>query len=227
QHELIQNFTDQQPSSVILTGTAGDGKTYYCRQVWEALGGSAEIWSSKEEIRVLTLASGMQCVVVKDLSSVGDVEQQDILVRLKNNVFGTAKNEVFLIAANDGQLVEALSATAIATEVEALKDLIEDLLVDDIAQKPGIPLKLYNLSRLQTAELFPSILRAVLDHRGWEQCTDCAFGGLAPIDKRCPIFENKARLQGQVCDENTFDKLLDLLRLCDLDGLHLPVRQQL
>lgn len=40
-NELIENFQAAIPKSVILTGTAGDGKTYYCRQVWEVLCGSS------------------------------------------------------------------------------------------------------------------------------------------------------------------------------------------
>ena len=34
------------PVSVILTGTAGDGKTHLCRQVWAALGGNRDDWGS-------------------------------------------------------------------------------------------------------------------------------------------------------------------------------------
>lgn len=38
----------EKPFSVILTGDAGDGKTYHCRQIWNQLGGTEEQWDSDE-----------------------------------------------------------------------------------------------------------------------------------------------------------------------------------
>src|ERR1700730_15002071 len=35
-------------SPVILTGTAGDGKTFLCGRVWEQLGGNAETWAGQD-----------------------------------------------------------------------------------------------------------------------------------------------------------------------------------
>jgi Cdc6-like AAA superfamily ATPase len=40
------NRATTDPVSVILTGTAGDGKTHLCRQVWKALRGSEDDWAS-------------------------------------------------------------------------------------------------------------------------------------------------------------------------------------
>src|SRR5688500_6329439 len=36
------------PSSIVLTGTAGDGKSNLCGRVWQALGGAADAWSSDD-----------------------------------------------------------------------------------------------------------------------------------------------------------------------------------
>ena len=38
--ELLDNFLKPAPDSYFLTGTAGDGKTYHCREVFVRLGGS-------------------------------------------------------------------------------------------------------------------------------------------------------------------------------------------
>src|SRR3712207_5754156 len=43
------------PTSVVLTGTAGDGKTYLCRQVWEALGADPAAWHSKDPLLTTTV----------------------------------------------------------------------------------------------------------------------------------------------------------------------------
>jgi hypothetical protein len=40
------NRTTPDPVSVILTGTAGDGKSHLCRQVWTLLGGDDAAWGS-------------------------------------------------------------------------------------------------------------------------------------------------------------------------------------
>src|ERR1051326_6050228 len=40
------NRATTDPVSVILTGTAGDGKTHLCRQLWKALNGRDEDWAS-------------------------------------------------------------------------------------------------------------------------------------------------------------------------------------
>jgi hypothetical protein len=43
---VVANFRSDSPQTEVLTGTAGDGKTYHCREVWMALGRSAAEWIS-------------------------------------------------------------------------------------------------------------------------------------------------------------------------------------
>ncbi|MBK7836801.1 MAG: hypothetical protein IPJ49_03740 [Candidatus Obscuribacter sp.] len=224
--EIVANFKQEQPQSVILTGTAGDGKTYYCRQTWNALGGDSLIWSREEKINTLNLGS-KTLVVVKDLSEVQDEQKGDILSRLNDSLYENESNEVFLIAGNDGQLIDALSHPSISTKVAKLKLLVEDLLVDEVSRSADVSLKLFNLSRIQTASTFPAILGQVLNHPAWNDCVDCSFGGAAIGAKVCPIFENRRRLMVDDGNNITIERLIELLRLCDLDGLHLPIRQQL
>ncbi len=45
---VLTCITGPAPVSVVLTGTAGDGKTHLCRQVWEAVGGDPTAWQSPE-----------------------------------------------------------------------------------------------------------------------------------------------------------------------------------
>ena len=46
--EIVNCFdhATADPVSVILTGTAGDGKTHLCRQIWKALKGEEDEWAS-------------------------------------------------------------------------------------------------------------------------------------------------------------------------------------
>jgi hypothetical protein len=56
--EVLDVLRSPIPTSVVLTGTAGDGKTYLCRQVWEALGGDPALWQSKEPLLSATIDVG-------------------------------------------------------------------------------------------------------------------------------------------------------------------------
>jgi hypothetical protein len=48
QDNVVSNFTSANPVSIILTGTAGDGKTHLCRQVWKTLNGDDRIWAGDD-----------------------------------------------------------------------------------------------------------------------------------------------------------------------------------
>jgi hypothetical protein len=57
-HKTLKVFQQQSGHSVILTGTAGDGKTHVCRRVWEALGGSKEQFEKNSTYLSLVLPNG-------------------------------------------------------------------------------------------------------------------------------------------------------------------------
>jgi hypothetical protein len=220
-NELVCNFESDHPVSVILTGTAGDGKTYYCRQIWESLGGSAEAWEKGEKIQHLNL--GVRTLtIIKDLSEL-TLTERSVLERMADAIMNTTFDEVFLVAANDGQLIEAWKSTAETINVNKVRKLIEELLVTDSKSLPESSLWVYNLSRLGASKMLPQILDAVQEHPGWSECNHCLYRESESLRKRCPIFENKQRLQ-----EPTLRKrLIDLLELSELNDMHLPVRQLL
>ncbi len=76
--EAVRILSDASaPSSVILTGDAGDGKTYHCRQIWHRLGGTESAWESDEGdipgVKQLAV-SDRQLWVVRDLSELDDLK---------------------------------------------------------------------------------------------------------------------------------------------------------
>ncbi|MFQ3612086.1 MAG: hypothetical protein SNJ68_00045 [Cyanobacteriota bacterium] len=226
--ELLDNFRSASPKTVILTGTAGDGKTYYCRQIWEEFGGSVDDWQKDSKIQRLALGdaasspSVRQLIVIKDLSELTLKEKQSLLPQIATAILGKDTSKVYLIAANDGQLVEAWTEAAQIEEMKPVRKAIEDLLVGDLRELDGFQVKLYNLSRQSAAVLFPRILKAVLEHPGWGDCNQCAYQS-----QGCPIWQNKQRLEGTDADRTTQERLTDLLELCELNQMHLPVRQLL
>ncbi|MGI0492382.1 hypothetical protein ACN4EG_11405 [Alkalinema pantanalense CENA528] len=226
--ELLDNFHSAAPKSIILTGTAGDGKTYYCRQIWEEFGGAVDDWQKDSKIQRLGLGdaasspSVRQLIVIKDLSELTLEEKQSLLPQIATAILGKETSNVYLIAANDGQLVEAWAEVAQIEALEPVRKAIEDLLVGDLRELDGFQVKLYNLSRQSAAVLFPRILKAVLEHPGWVDCNQCAYQS-----QGCPIWQNKQRLEGTDADRIIRERLTDLLELCELNQMHLPVRQLL
>lgn len=221
---LIDNFKTGYPRSVILTGTAGDGKTFYCREVWLALGGSKEDWDNNETIKVLPLKNH-SLYVIKDLSELSDDNRYiiyDMAESIKHD-----NGKVFLVAANDGQLIEKWKTAKFNYIVSEVAGFIEDLLVSEQQYKEGYNLQLINLSRTNSAKILPKIVESVVNHPGWDECQNCSFKGNESIYNRCPIWENKKRLEGAHDEKILQERLIDLLELCELNEVHIPIRQLL
>lgn len=219
--EIVANFSAAEPKSVVLTGTAGDGKTWLCREVWLRLGGDMKTWDSDALVRTLPLACGATLVVLKDLSEM-HLEASKQVVKMSEAIFTHLPREVFLVAANDGQLRSAWEkAPRVAPTVDAAARIIEDLLVRSVFKTVHAGLWLYNLSRQSSAALMNRALDALLEHEGWSGCEGCQ--GKRDEGSRCPVWANQARARDPLFRE----RLTDLLTLCDESGLHLPLRQLL
>ena len=224
--ELINNFQSNSPKSVILTGTAGDGKTFCCREIWEALNGSVKEWEKDEKVYQLNIRN-KKLFIVKDLSELEDELKINLLTQMADAIVDSSSNNIYLIAANDGQLIEAWNEVEDTNNVKQIRQLIEELLVTDTKEKPDYNLRLYNLSRLSAAEIFTKILDAVLNHNGWEECNQCYYQKPENKKERCPIWENKTRLEGLENQQIIQQRLIDILELAELNGMHLPIRQLL
>ena len=224
--ELVANFRSAAPRSIILTGTAGDGKTFYCREIWQRLQEGGPSWNSEAESQELRLGGGLTLEVIKDLSAIVGEEKKETLLRIADVLTGKVKDRVLLIAANDGQLMEGWSQLAENGHVHAVRNDIENLLVGGwrahrISQEHSFDL--YNLSRTGAEKIFMKALKAILDHPGWAQCDSCRFQQGTEQQKPCPIWENKTRLDGALMRQ----RISDLLELSELNGFHLPIRQLL
>ncbi|WP_426052876.1 hypothetical protein [Bacillus sp. DC4300-2b2] len=218
--EIIRNFHSESPASIILTGTAGDGKTYYCREVWKALGGAENQWAKNNKINELFL-NGKKIIFIKDLSELS-TDDKEILTLMADSISGEENNIIFLVAANDGQLIESWKSIHQTHNISNIRVFIEELLISGKRRRDGYNLSLYNLSHSNSALLFPKIIHEVLLNPGWEECSNCLFSTGEQI---CPIFENKKRLESE--NNLIVKRLTDLLTLCEVNELHLPLRQLL
>jgi hypothetical protein len=246
--DLLLGCFDQRtadPVSVILTGTAGDGKTHLCRKVWSKLNGDEKAWASDSAYLTLQaryprdrkewptsndegLYRQVNIHFIRDLSGWApqqggewEPEKEALLRRFCHSLVNPDANELFLIAANDGQLVESWRRLQQTAEVQRARQLFEDLLVEGRQERSGIRLKFFNLSRADSADLFDRALDAFLAHPGWDELRDLSGGENELFGTRCPIRHNFELLQVALVRS----RLRSLIELCDRNGLHLPIRQ--
>ena len=233
EERVLRNFDSERlDRSVILTGTAGDGKTFLCGRVWAYVGGDESDWSGQQPYLTTTVKSANRSVtlhVLRDLSGWVPLQGMEwpptklaLMQKFCDSLFGQEPLEdVFLVAANDGQLTETLRRLPSSESVLRARQAVEEMLVNDRDSYDGCRLALYNLSRGSSAELFDLALSAFIEHPGWQVCAaesrapDHLFGA------ECPIRRNYELLS----DALLCKRLRALLELCDQNGLHVPVRQ--
>jgi hypothetical protein len=213
-----------EPGSILIAGTAGDGKTYHCRGLWSAFGGSAKDWAASATIKRLTLPDGRTAVFVKDLSEISDQRQNDeALDDLESTVLGDNDSLVMFIAANHGQILERLRDMGIRQDrIHPLRKPVQDVFL--LAGAAPERLAIFDLSRTARRHSLEEVMSAVADHPEWEKCFGCPSktGG-----RVCPIFENKERLLGKGDDGRFTRRLGDLVEVSRHNGWHLPVRDLL
>ena len=219
---LLDNFAGTDPVSQIITGTAGDGKTYHCREVWSALGGDEATWNKGAKVQ--TLAVGQRTlVIVKDLSELRDKESAELVADVARDVVQPSSNTVYLLAANHGQLLEKLKTPPDTPDVRRLSQVVEDLLVTGATEVREVRLNLRDLSRAPAAEMTSHIIDEIGGHEGWAGCNGCP----AASGQACPILENRRRLTGADGHGQFRQRLTSLVELSERNGGHFPVRQLL
>jgi hypothetical protein len=222
--EMIKERVDSHiPGSILIAGTAGDGKTYHCRGLWTHLGGGEKDWTSKTKIKRLPLADGRIAVFVKDLSELNDAESDDALMLLERSINGEEKSMFLVVAANHGQILERLRDLGNRQHRNhPLRKPVQDAFLQYGAAPDG--LAIFDLSRTTRRESLSEVLRAVASHPEWDSCKQCA---LQADGRVCPIYENRARVLGER-DGGLFARRLgDIVEVARLNGWHLPVRDLL
>jgi hypothetical protein len=222
--ELLANFSSENPVSEILTGTAGDGKTYRCREVWLDLGGDEKEWLGTSKVKTLTKA-GRTLIFIKDLSELKKGEESVQLLRqMARDVADTTSSRRYLVAANHGQLIEKLRIAADDDPGKRLLSAVEDMLFGHGKTQHGLNLKLRDLSKAHATLMIKDVIKEITAHPGWEGCVNCASRASG---KFCPIYENRNRLVGASDNEQLQTRLAYLLEISAQNGVHFPVRQLL
>ncbi len=230
---VLSAFSETSGGSAVavLTGTAGDGKSHLCGRLWQSLGGTAAAWSSDDVYFQLPMAIGNQSEmlhVIRDLTALPDQDPSGryeskaaLLEQLSTALFHPG-SDIFLMAANDGQLIETFRKLRGDGFAPRARALFEARLMGDNDPEPTGQLQFFNLSTISSATVLTLSLEALLEHEGWQSCYDEAEadGFFGP---RCPIRRNYELLREALVRA----RLKALFQLCDFNELHTPIRRVL
>lgn len=204
-------FARQHPPSIILTGNAGDGKTYLCRQIVAAFTGQTVVdWDDHLDWPIER--NGMTLRVVKDFSEMTEKAGAQILSDLATGWQAENSRTVFLIAANEGRLRAVLHQ-------ERLENLYQEI-DRQLREGPDLSndrLVVLNLNQVTTSTYIPPALAWLTDPTRWKACVLC------PARDACPILFNARRL----ADGHVVGRMQRLYQVLEHLGLHITLRDML
>jgi len=225
QQEILEKFESKDEHKlIILTGTAGDGKTKLCRDIVKSLDGAdfdEAAWNAHGYF------STDERTIVKDFSELK--EDKKLLIRELINILN--KNYIskpILVAVNDGILIEDLEKfvdqTSDNNEKETalrLKEIIEDKINLGFSNCSGHELvNLINLSKLNAKENMTLIFDTILDHSGWNDCNGC----IGKENQSCSIYNKYSLLKS---DPHIKENLSNIILLLQLNNEHFTIRELL
>lgn len=217
--------------TVVLTGTAGDGKSRLCGRLWTELGGDAGEWTANEiyqEIKAEVGGRIRTVGIVRDLTALPTtgtygrwVGKPALLEAINRSFFETDPDNIFVIAANDGQLLDTWRRAIDVPLSSEAHALLEACLVEAKPTDQG-EVAFFNLSSVPCATILDLTLDAVIAHPGWraayaEAETDGFFSSACPIRRNFEILSSP-QFKG---------RLRQLFQLMDLNELHTPIRRVL
>lgn len=217
--------------TVVLTGTAGDGKTTLCFQLLKMLTGSVpkadDTSSGFQTIEVNTGSGPRTITMIYDVTGWRKHEGQtlsssnvQLLEKAAAHVHGTGGHP-FVLAVNDGQLHEAIRAlpSSCSDELKALGRELIAMHAGGVKDSQLYPmLRLINLSQVSSDLLMQLCFEGILGRKEWKCLEDekdnPLFGRNSSIPANFALLNSKG-IQG---------RLLTLARIADATGHHLPLR---
>ena len=231
-HPARQLLLDCFPKStgefrnLVLTGTAGEGKTSLCFElVAELTGHRPQGNNGVEKIHIETSQGNRTITLIYDVTawrkrSDGYLSKDDValLENMAASSFGVS-DDFYVLAVNDGQMHELFRA--LPADAPQIVRQLERSLIDLHARNEsdcGDRLRLINLSTVPSERIMQLCLTAVLDRSEWA-CFDDEGDN--------PLFSPASSLTRNFRTMNTpdvRDRLCVLARIADVSGHHLPIR---
>lgn len=219
---MVEALCGEAATNLILTGTAGDGKTFHIRKfLLEKLGMAPEAWPGAAPVLEWALPSGIPLRIIRDLSELEEEDKQRELASIASCLRGEDKSVRYLIAANDGQLLRYFRSDPVLGLDDIHRALARMLRFEK--ERETLDLTLLNLSRSWSGETVDAIIDQIVDHPEWDAaCVGCP-GTAEPSP--CPIRLNRSLLQGRNPADAVFrSRIKDVLRLGAANDSHIPIR---
>ena len=215
--ELEKNFASSAPLSVILSGTAGDGKTYIARNLAQKVSGESMVWDHTAQVASIQ-QNGREIKFIKDLSQLGTSELESFRKPIVDALLGNS-DDLYVICVNDGFLLKFFRDDTNGGR-ELYDRLVEIIQSGEVATKyKGF--MFHNLSVGSQLNVFDKILDAIVDHEDWSKCECCPR--VIAKDSPCPIRCNLEILRSK--DPNSMRaRLKDLIQMSAADKNHLSIR---
>jgi hypothetical protein len=235
--DVADAILTESPLNVVLTGTAGDGKTFHIRKfLVEHLGGLPPEWPGKSGVIEVPLQGGKTLRVLRDLTEIKDENKTSEVQLVTRSLLDDEPSTVYLLAANNGQLLKfwrdamegAPGGSAERARYQKVHTRLAEMLhLDQTRDATGeVRIKLLNLSQTQPEAVFDRLFDAILEHEQWQVgCSHCPLA--AEGAPQCPIRYNRDLLQGSPGATPFRDRLKQTLRLSAMNDQHVPIRQML
>ena len=201
------------PKPIIISGSAGDGKTYLLRKLFSEMGGESKSWSD-DYIPTLHFEE-KNITFIKDFTEIEKEDKLKTLINLYKSIYEKS-DKLYIIASNDGILTDTLRyALPQYPYLEKLLNLIEDSIDNP---KKDEKLILLDLSQTSSSKNFELLLKDILIACDKYE-SDCP--SLHDDNIFCPIHANIEMLK----KEHIQKQLISIIRICDLNYQHITLRK--
>ena len=237
---ILSRIRSNSPALILISGTAGEGKTRTERTIWERfvdtqqdfklLSESKGGWEGKDfpSLKFENSSGKVYNVVfVKDLSP--KLSKEDTPYFLKQALTEPIDNTCLVVACNHGMLLDHLRREDIKASSDhelaqiAEKSFFEKKQSSDFRLANNLQLNIFDLSTIPVRKRFKEIITEVCNREEWNLCKTCPFHG------NCKILANRNGLW----DDQKFTlrspalRQLELLELLECTEIHIPVRDLL
>lgn len=221
---------DAKLTNLVLTGTAGDGKTRLLYDFWRGLGGQDALVRDQPKhapLKALVNGETRDFYFIFDLSKClpekGQAWQPGQLALLEAFVDSLSGQSptIFLVAANDGKLLQALRSLKATRPTSAMAEVereVEEMLAAKRSTSSRLAIALLDLSGISSAQTLDRARDALLARPEWKCFTECqadpAFGPDSSLRRNWEILRQP----------QFYSRLRTLIELCDVNGFHISVR---
>lgn len=207
---LYESFIEK-PKSLIISGSAGDGKTYLLRKLYQKLGGNEQEWD--KSFNNIINFDNYKVNFIKGFTESSD--KIEVLEGLYNSIYENS-NELYFIAANDGILTDTLrDYETVKPHFLDLLNNIEKHIEEHITNDRLI---LLDLSQTSSSKNFELLLNEILNY-----CDkyESSCPSLTNKEIFCPIHSNIKLLK----EKSIQQQLINIIRTCDLNYNHITLRK--